>query len=396
MVILYILVVFYAIVIGFFAYDFYRKRPVADKVPLSFVIPCYNDGDTIEQTIKGIYDSYDHDLLELIVVNDKSTDNSAENMELLQKKYHFTVINNPENRGKAASINHALEYVQHDIMVVIDADTIINPRALWDMLARFQFDEKVGGVSCYYIPANKWIIPSMLAIEYHMLALIQWAYNVWSTISLRWWCMAVKTAACREVGGYSINAIVEDMDMAFKLNEHGRRVEQSHIGVRSHVPDTFLVWIKQKMRRNSGGFQCFSKHWRVWIKNPIHVLFTFLVNGLFLTMSYGLYKQLLSFEVVRQLFVNLIDIMTLRKSIVLIVGMYAQSILAAFSTKIGYTIFSLPYVFPYMKRRSTLRKVLLVIPFSWIYVPIFSILGVFGMLRGVYRTYELRDGRRAW
>ncbi|MBP7061852.1 glycosyltransferase family 2 protein [Patescibacteria group bacterium] len=208
--------------------------------------------------------------------------------------------------------------------------------------------------------------------------------------------MAVKTAACREVGGYSINAIVEDMDMAFKLNEHGRRVEQSHIGVRSHVPDTFLVWIKQKMRRNSGGFQCFSKHWRVWIKNPIHVLFTFLVNGLFLTMSYGLYKQLLSFEVVRQLFVNLIDIMTLRKSIVLIVGMYAQSILAAFSTKIGYTIFSLPYVFPYMKRRSTLRKVLLVIPFSWIYVPIFSILGVFGMLRGVYRTYELRDGRRAW
>ncbi len=186
------------------------------------------------------------------------------------------------------------------------------------------------------------------------------------------------------------------MDMAFKLNEHGRRVEQSHIGVRSHVPDTFLVWIKQKMRWNSGGFQCFTTHWRVWIKNPIHVLFTFLVNGLFLTMSYGLYKQILSFEVVRQLFVNLIDIMTLRKSIILIVGMYAQNMLEAFSTKVGYTIFSLPYVFPYMRKPNTLWRVLLIIPFSWIYVPIFSILGVFGMLRGVYRTYELRDGRRAW
>ncbi len=143
MIILYILVVFYAIVIGLFAYDFYRKRPVADKIPLSFVIPCYNDGDTIEQTIKGIYDSYDHDLLELIVVNDKSTDNSAEKIELLQKKYKFTIIHNPENRGKAASINHALEYVQNDIMVVIDADTIINPRALEDILARFQYDPTI-------------------------------------------------------------------------------------------------------------------------------------------------------------------------------------------------------------------------------------------------------------
>ncbi len=81
MIILYILVIFYAIVIGLFAYDFYRKRPVAEKIPLSFVIPCYNDGDTIEQTIKSIYDSYDHHLLELIVVNDKSTDDSAEKIE---------------------------------------------------------------------------------------------------------------------------------------------------------------------------------------------------------------------------------------------------------------------------------------------------------------------------
>ncbi len=130
MVILYILVIFYAIVIGLFAYDFYRKRPVADKIPLSFVIPCYNDGDTIEDTIQSIYASYDNDLLELIVVNDKSTDNSAEIIAVLQKKYHFAVIHNPENRGKAASINHALQHIKHDIMVVIDADTIINPRAL--------------------------------------------------------------------------------------------------------------------------------------------------------------------------------------------------------------------------------------------------------------------------
>ena len=130
MFILYILTIFYGIVISLFAYDYYRKRPAAHKIPLSFVIPCYNDGDTIEETIKSIYASYDRDLLELIVVNDKSTDNSAHEIALLQKKYAFTVLTNAHNIGKAASINQALEVVKHDIMVVIDADTIINPRAL--------------------------------------------------------------------------------------------------------------------------------------------------------------------------------------------------------------------------------------------------------------------------
>lgn len=173
MFILYILTIFYGIVISLFAYDYYRKRPAAHKIPLSFVIPCYNDGDTIEETIKSIYASYDHDLLELIVVNDKSTDNSAHEIAILQKKYAFSIITNTHNIGKAASINQALEVVQHDIMVVIDADTIINSRALGDILARFEYDKKVAGVSCFYIPANTGIIPSMLAIEYHMLALIQ-------------------------------------------------------------------------------------------------------------------------------------------------------------------------------------------------------------------------------
>lgn len=143
MIVLYILIVFYVIVISLFAYDYYRKRPVATKVPLSFVIPCYNDGDTIEQTIKSIYDSYDHNLIELIVVNDKSKDDSGAVIEKLAEIYHFTVISNPENIGKAASINKALHQVKNDIMIVIDADTLINTRALGDMLARFQYDERL-------------------------------------------------------------------------------------------------------------------------------------------------------------------------------------------------------------------------------------------------------------
>lgn len=62
----------------------------------------------------------------------------------------------------------------------------------------------------------------------------------------------MQTSACRSLSKFSVTAIVEDMDMAFRLNLHGYRVEQSHVGVYTHVPDTLRTWFKQKLRRNSG------------------------------------------------------------------------------------------------------------------------------------------------
>jgi hypothetical protein len=126
--------------------------------------------------------------------------------------------------------------------------------------------------------------------------------------------------------------------------------------------------------------QCFVTYPKVWIKNPIHLLFTLLTNGLFLFISINIYKQLLTLEIFAGLFFGLVDVMTLRQSILTMIGLYATKIWDAFSTKLAYTMFSIPYVLPYFLRLHTLRKVLLIVPFAWIYVPMFSILGILGFL----------------
>jgi len=390
-----LIIIFMVFVLWLFVVDYIRKVKPGKVVPLTFIVPCYNDAATVGETIDSIYASYPHKYITLYVINDKSTDNSWEIIGLKQQHYGFSFFQNEVNKGKVATINDTIDIVQTDHFIIVDADTHISSRAMYDMLWRIQYNKNVAAVSCYYKPINGWFLALMQGIEYHMLALIQWAYNIWSTVSLRWWCMMVQTKACRQIGKFNLSAIVEDMDMAFRLNLHGYRVEQSYVAVATHVPDTLKTWFKQKLRWNSWWFQCFVTYPKVWIKNPIHVIFTLLTNGLFLFISINIYKQFLTIETFAGLFFGFIDVMTFRQSVLTMVSLYATKIWDAFSTKLAYTMFSLPYVFPYFLRRQTLWKVLLLFPFVWIYIPIFSVLWILGFWWWLYRTIQLRSWRRA-
>ncbi|MDR2540350.1 MAG: glycosyltransferase [Candidatus Peribacteria bacterium] len=64
---------------------------------ISILIPCYNDGESIALTIKSVYDSYPSEHFQLIVINDKSTDDSLTQLQILQKQYGFTLIDNEKN-----------------------------------------------------------------------------------------------------------------------------------------------------------------------------------------------------------------------------------------------------------------------------------------------------------
>ena len=76
---------------------------------------------------------------------------------------------------------------------------------------------------------------------------------------------------------FSLHAITEDMDLALKMNKHHRHVQQSPCEIKSEVPDTFKTRLKQKIRRCSGGTQAFLSYVNVWIRNPLHMLFTVLL-----------------------------------------------------------------------------------------------------------------------
>lgn len=343
----------------------HRKLKLKNKVKITFLIPCWNDGDTIEGTIKSVYSVYDN--FELIVINDKSTDNSLDILKKLQKKYGFTLLDHKVNMGKVKSMNEAVEHVKTDIFFVIDSDVILNKKAIEDVLIRFENNKKLGAVSCKYKVSNKGFWAAMLEIEYNLLGVIQWAYNIMFTPSMWGGCMAVRKNVFLKVGKLSENAICEDTDMALKIIKNKFKVEQGSYGILTKVPDSFRDWWKQRIRWHSGFTQCLVKYPIIWLKNPISVIFI-LIYLVIIIMS----LIYLPSAIIRSISIN--------------------DVLFSFS----FILLSLPYVLMTVRSIKEGYKLSWVIPYSIIYAPLLSINFIVGFLVYLKRHSKLQKGERGW
>ena len=371
--------------------DYIKKRKLKYYPFLSFIVPCYNDGKTAEEALRGIYNSYNSKKFEIFVINDKSKDDSLEILKKLQKKYSFKLINNKINLGKAGSINRIIDRTNSEIVIIVDGDTIINKRSLEDVLARLQHNDKVGAVSVLPLPKNKGFLGAMQSVEMVMNFTIQAAYNVWSSIGLWGGFMGFKKQAFKDVNGFSENSLAEDMDFALKIYEHGWKAEQSFSQAFTYMPDNLKWWFKQKTRWTAGGMQNIIKHFRIWIKNPIHIIFTIMYYLLNIFFIISLVRQVFlidnivsSYEMIGQTTTFLLSLK--------IMGVYYGSQLAYnFLRSISFSFFSLPYTFFLIKKPSQIFKILYIVPFALFYYPIYSIVAMFGLVKGAVLYAKLEN-----
>lgn len=389
-----IILMLFLVVAGLGWVDRWKKRPLTDLPALSFMVPCYNDADSVGQTIESIY-AVCGTSADVIVIDDCSTDGSREKLSTLVAQYGFRLIFNPSNLGKSKTLNTHFTLTKNPIVVFVDADVIVNRRSLTDALSRLQFPD-VGAVSCPYRAANTGIIPLMQTIEYNMLTFVQGAYNVFSAIALWGGFIVVKRGAFVEAGGFSLNAITEDMDLAFKLNENGWRVNQSFCHVRTYVPDTIGKWFRQKIRWSSGGFQCFINHYRVWLKNPLHILFLSSFCLLLISSAVNMGNNLFRFDEMIDYFILLNRSENVWISLQLTGMLFGTLMVKDLIWRISLSLFSLPFVLPLISTSKQMPICLMVFPFSILYVPLFSMVSIIGAITFLRRRRFLQPSARAW
>lgn len=377
-------------------FDHRKKRPLTIAPALSVIIPCYNDGDTIRDTVQSIYASWDKDLLEVILVNDASTDQSAKVLESLQQDYPVTVLHNPENLGKTETLNRTADKAHHDILLFVDADTCLNRKALHDLLARLLYRKETAAVSCPYQPANHGWLPRLQSIDYSMITVLQGAYNYFSGLALWGGCIAVKREVFVQVEGFSATAITEDVELAFRLNLAGWRVEQSLVAVKSHVPDTLRGWMKQKIRWTSGGFQCLVLHPSVWMRNPLQVFLISLYSVLSVNGLFTLARQVFMLDKMYDHLRPLIHVLPLAALLDMIEYFYGSILMNNFLLITCFTILSLIYVIPLISKWRDTSLLLLVIPFSLFYFPIYSLIALAGFLYFLLTQRQINRTQRAW
>jgi poly-beta-1,6-N-acetyl-D-glucosamine synthase len=389
------LIVLFVIMYSLAYIDYNKERKLKNKPNISFIIPCYNDAKTIGKTIKSIYESYDKNKFEIIVINDKSTDNLSHVLKEVNKKYNFRLFNNEENLGKSPSVNLYYKKAKYEILIFVDADIIVNSKAIYDVLARME-NKKVGAVSCPYEPRGQKFKDLLQAMEYNMLSLLQVSYNVFSTTSIWGGFFCIRRKAFDQVKGLSVNYLTEDVDLALKLNEKKWKVEQSFYPVLTLAPSHFRVWFKQKIRWTSGMMQCMITHYKIYLKNPIQIifmlLFTFAVVGSLTNITH----EIIFLNKFWDLYIELSKTLGFLLGLKTIGLAYSYGLLNKILLKLSFVFFSVPYVIPLIKKVRNLPRLLLVFPFSILYFPLYAIVAVMGIFIGFIRYPNLKRGERAW
>jgi cellulose synthase/poly-beta-1,6-N-acetylglucosamine synthase-like glycosyltransferase len=378
--------------------DTQKERKVKGQPFLSFILPTYNDGKYIAETIKSIYNSYNKKKFEIIIVNDNSPDNTREILSPLRKKYKFTLVNNKENKGKAVSVNNAYKMSKGEIVFVVDSDTLLSKEAIHDIIARFQNNPKVGGVSCRYKVLNrKGFLPLMQDVEYNMLALIQGSYNIFSTISLWGGCMAFKRDAFEKIGMLSPNFLTEDMDAALKLGEEGWKAEQSSVPVYTQVPEKFRRLYGQKMRWSEGFMQNFIQHTGVFLRNPLAVFFVLSYVIFMFTILVGLINNYYTIKLTYDMIGNLTTIgFSFFSAVWFLLVFYSADIVKNVAAFLVYPLLSMPYIAFDKKDRRKVTSFLLVFPYSLIYFPIYTVISIIGFSKAIWEFSRLKKADRSW
>lgn len=108
---------------------------------LSIIIPSYNEAPTIMKVINKILSLNTPYSVEIIIINDGSSDDTAEILKNLSYVKNIKIITNNKNRGKGASIRKGLTMAAGDIILVQDADLEYDPGDIPKLLEQFNNKE---------------------------------------------------------------------------------------------------------------------------------------------------------------------------------------------------------------------------------------------------------------
>lgn len=178
------------VLLGFRTMLLFRYREATAATPqsapaLTVIIPAYNEGPMVGQTIDSIANAnYPRDWLEIFVIDDGSRDDTWEHITAAAKRHPLLVtpLRFPENRGKRAALEAGFVRARGEIVVTIDSDSVIEPQTLLELAGPFR-DPKVGAVAGKVAAYNRHngIIPRMLHVRYilsfDMLRAVQSTYG---------------------------------------------------------------------------------------------------------------------------------------------------------------------------------------------------------------------------
>lgn len=315
----------YALQLGFAFYALRRRVPehldgtfwtndTAKIMPISLLVPAFNEALNVTDSIKSLL-KLQYPAFELIVINDGSTDDTLarliENFNLsptdrtyqtrlshkdirgfyASPQYPQLLVVDKANGGKADALNAGINLARYSIFCSIDADSILEPNALFRAALPFSQDPiRMAAVAGTIRVANGCTISDGTIIEHgipkNFLAKLQSLEYLRAFLMARLGLSEAKSLLlvsgafglfrrhlAIQVGGYSTNTVGEDYEFTVKLHRYLLENEQDYRVVFlpepvcwTEVPETLHALSRQRMRWQRGAIETISKHWKMAIQ----------------------------------------------------------------------------------------------------------------------------------
>jgi peptidoglycan-N-acetylglucosamine deacetylase len=231
--------------------------------PVSVVIAAHNEEAVIARTLEAVLDSRYPGRLEVLVVDDGSTDGTATVVRTFAGP-RARLLRQPQS-GKSIALQRAFGRARHPVVVTLDADTLFTPTTIRELVEPLG-DPRVAAVSGNIKVGNRvnWLT-RLQGFEYTLtLNLERRAYALLNCVpivpgAIGGW----RRDAVLALGGFTTDTLAEDTDMTLALRGAGHRIVYAARAVAfTEAPQDLRGLIRQRTRWSFGTLQCLWKHRR--------------------------------------------------------------------------------------------------------------------------------------
>lgn len=234
-----------------------NEKELKEIRKVTVAIPVYNEEKNVKDTIESVLNlEYPHGMIELIVVNDGSKDNTKNIIKSVieANPLRNIILVSQANKGKGAALNNALKLAKGELFTCLDADSFIEKSALRRMVPYFE-DPNVGVVlPLMKVKDPKGILQKVQWCEYLMNLFYKGIMGKIDCVHVAPGPFSVyRKSALIEVNGFAENNLTEDFEISLKLQEKDYRLLQL-LGpeVYTIAPNTIKGFYKQRNRWYKG------------------------------------------------------------------------------------------------------------------------------------------------
>lgn len=246
-----------------------EKQQPRTTVPVTIMIPAFNEEAVISETLQALaIQSVNPETV--VVIDDCSTDRTGE----IAKSFGVTVLRTPKNMGsKAHALNYGIQFVESEFTLTIDADVRPASDAVEKVYEFMRSNPDISASSCSFLPKSfKTVYDRCRFVEYMITyPIFRSVQDSYGRVVILAGCFTIyRTGDLKEVGGWPIGTVAEDMDLTWVFYEAGKRARYCPDATAFiSEPGNFRLMKKQLTRWNSGWWQVLKLHRKKVNKVPV-------------------------------------------------------------------------------------------------------------------------------